>query len=133
MGFQVKKPESWVLFRCRELKNSGFGYVVLYNASCFISFIFVFIPPGAEKPPSWPSDLIILWHGIISSSWFFASVFAAGRAAFGEPAIFANWVYDIFWPKGTFRQLFRMFFWKGVKSFRSRGMVGSKFTGWPLK
>ena len=43
----------------------------------------VFVPPGEEKPPKVPSDLITRWQGTSGAYGFFAHALATALAALG--------------------------------------------------
>ena len=42
-----------------------------------------FDPPGLEKPPKLPSDLITLWQGTLGEYGFIPQAFATARADLG--------------------------------------------------
>ncbi len=67
--------------------------------SCDNSCFFRDSPPGAEKPPSFLSVLIILWQGIIRGMGFLLSAVPTARLAAGLCIILANWLYVVIWPK----------------------------------
>ncbi len=64
-------------FRIKREKHTVFSWF----RRDFLSFL----PPGAEKPPVWPSERIMRWQGIIRGIGFLAKTFATARAELGWP------------------------------------------------
>jgi hypothetical protein len=67
--------------------------IQLVTVWCSIRSILFFneMPPGALKPPILPSLRMTRWQGIIKGTGFLANTPPMALAAFGEPALAANW------------------------------------------
>jgi len=60
------------------------------------------MPPGAEKPPKLPSDLITLWQGTLGEYGFFPHALATARADLGFFIPIATSLYVFTLPFGIF-------------------------------